>query len=59
MTTKTKQIEEKFNKTFPTIRQASLGDAEPRQFNKDRFLKAAKELQKVVKDNDKREPSKH
>jgi hypothetical protein len=58
MTTKAKQIEDKFNKAFPQIVQADLGTVKPGHFNKTRFLKAAKELQQVVKTNDKRESSK-
>ncbi len=55
MTIKIKQIEERFNKRFPAIRQASLGTEQPRKFSKVRFVKAARALQKVVKDNDKHE----
>lgn len=56
MTTKTRQIEEKFNKRFPVIKQAdNIGKAEPTKFDRTRFLKAAKELRQVVKENDDRE----
>jgi hypothetical protein len=56
MTTKTKEIEAKFNKRFPVIKQADgINIAKPRKFNKVRFLKAAEELHRVVKENDERE----
>ena len=53
MTDKTKQLEEKFNKALPPIRQAEPGTAQPRKFNKADFMKAARELQKVIAENDK------
>ncbi|HEV7454983.1 MAG TPA: hypothetical protein VGO07_07025 [Candidatus Saccharimonadales bacterium] len=58
MTDKTKRIEEKFNKGFRQIPQAEPGTAKRTKFDRDRFVKAAQELQKVVKANDERDPSK-
>jgi len=57
MTTQTKQLEEEFNKALPEIKQAELGSAKPTKFNKADFLKAAQELNRVVRENDKREAS--
>jgi hypothetical protein len=54
MTSSTKSLEEKFNQGFPVIKQAEPGKGERRRFNKKSFLKAALELQKVVKENDQR-----
>jgi hypothetical protein len=53
MTANTKQIEARFNKAFPVIRQASLGSVKPSQFHKSRFLKAAQALRKVMQDTEK------
>lgn len=50
MTTTTKALEEKFNKAFPSISSNDLGKTKPTKFNKARFLKAAKELQKATRD---------
>ncbi len=58
MTDKTKRIEEEFNKSLPSIPQAAPGTVKRDKFDKDRFLKAARELQRVVKDNDRHEAHK-
>lgn len=58
MTDKIKQLEEKFNKALPQIKQAEPGTIKPRKFNKAHFMKAAQELQEVIAENDKNDPAK-
>jgi hypothetical protein len=55
MTDKTKQIEEAFNKDLPKIKQGELGAVKAVKFNRERFLKSAKELQEIIQANDQQE----
>lgn len=59
MTDNTKQLEHKFNTSFPpALSKAEPGAGKPKSFDRAGFLKAAKELQKIVKKNDKIQPTK-
>lgn len=59
MTDNTKQLEHKFNALFPpALPQNEPGAHSPKKFDRAGFLKAAKDLQKIVKKNDKIQPNK-
>ena len=54
MTEKTRQIEEEFNRSMPRIKQGELGNSKTK-FNKELFLKSARELQEIIQTNDRQE----